>query len=100
VGALATRYCILAQPSNISYATYVKDPYAGFSSDSPRNASADLKRFPSFVARLAIYGGTPQYSRLFCTGMSPQSNTMSTRAAFCLVMLSATCRRKTALNQF
>ncbi|MEM9577999.1 MAG: cobalamin-independent methionine synthase II family protein [Pseudomonadota bacterium] len=56
------------ETSKISYATYVKDRYTGFSGDSPRNAPADLKRFPSFLKRLADDGGTPQYARPMCTG--------------------------------
>jgi 5-methyltetrahydropteroyltriglutamate--homocysteine methyltransferase len=56
------------ETSKISYATYVKDRYTGFSGDSPRNAPADLKLFPSFLARLANEGGTPQYARPMCTG--------------------------------
>ena len=54
--------------SKISYATYVKDRYTGFSGDSPRNAPADLKMFPTFLERLAKSGGTPTYSRPQCTG--------------------------------
>lgn len=54
--------------SKISYATYVKDRYTGFSGDSPRNAPADLKLFPSFLERLAKAGGTPRYARPMCTG--------------------------------
>ena len=54
--------------SKISYATYVKDRYTGFSGDSPRNAPADLKMFPTFLDRLAKQGGTPQYARPQCTG--------------------------------
>ncbi len=56
------------ETSKISYATYVKDRYTGFSGDSPRNAPADLKLFPSFLERLAKAGGTPQYARPKCTG--------------------------------
>lgn len=56
------------ETSKISYATYVKDRYTGFAGDSPRNAPADLKRFPSFLKRLAEAGGTPQYARPMCTG--------------------------------
>lgn len=56
------------ETSKISYATYVKDRYTGFSGDSPRNAPADLKRFPGFLKRLADEGGTPQYARPLCTG--------------------------------
>jgi len=56
------------ETSKISYATYVKDRYTGFSGDSPRNAPADLKRFPSFLKRIADSGGTPKYARPMCTG--------------------------------
>ena len=56
------------ETSKISYATYVKDRYTGFSGDSPRNAPEDLKMFPSFLQRLANDGGTPQYARPMCTG--------------------------------
>ena len=56
------------ETSKISYATYVKDRYTGFSGDSPRNAPADLKLFPSFLQRLADDGGTPKYARPMCTG--------------------------------
>ena len=56
------------ETSKISYATYVKDRYTGFSGDSPRNAPGDLKMFPGFLKRLADDGGTPQYARPMCTG--------------------------------
>jgi 5-methyltetrahydropteroyltriglutamate--homocysteine methyltransferase len=56
------------ETSKISYATYVKYRYTGFSGDSPRNAPADLKMFPGFLERLADDGGTPQYARPMCTG--------------------------------
>ena len=55
------------ETSKISYATYVKDRYTGFSGDSPRNAPADLKMFPTFLQRLADGGGTPKYARPMCT---------------------------------
>ena len=56
------------ETSKISYATYVKDRYTGFAGDSPRNAPADLKMFPSFLKRLADDGGTPKYARPMCVG--------------------------------
>ena len=56
------------ETSKISYATYVKDRYTGFAGDSPRNAPADLKKYPGFLQRLADSGGTPQYSRPMCVG--------------------------------
>ena len=55
------------ETSKISYATYVKDRYTGFSGDSPRNPPEDLKLFPGFLKRLADDGGTPQYARPMCT---------------------------------
>ncbi len=63
------------ETSKISYATYVKDRYTGFSGDSARNAPADLKLFPSFLERLAKAGGTPDYARPQCTGpVAPASD--------------------------
>ena len=56
------------EASKISYATYVKDRYTGFGGDSPRNAPADLKLFPTFLDRLAQSGGTPKYARPQCIG--------------------------------
>ncbi len=56
------------ETSKISYATYVKDRYTGFDGDSPRNAPADLKQFPSFLKRLSDEGGSPQYARPMCVG--------------------------------
>ena len=56
------------ETSKISYATYVKDRYTGFGGDSPRNAPADLKLFPSFLERISNSGGTPQYARPMCIG--------------------------------
>jgi len=56
------------ETSKISYATYVKDRYTGFSGDSPRNPPKDLTLFPGFLKRLSDDGGTPQYARPMCTG--------------------------------
>lgn len=62
------------ETSKISYATYVKDRYTGFSGDGPRNAPADLKLFPGFMQRIAASGGTPQYARPMCTGAIRSKN--------------------------
>ena len=63
------------ETSKISYATYVKDRYTGFSGDSPRNAPADLIMFPTFLQRLADSGGPPEYKRPMCTvEVKPLSN--------------------------
>ncbi|MFP7673661.1 cobalamin-independent methionine synthase II family protein [Marivita sp. S0852] len=56
------------ETSKISYATYVKDRYTGFDGDSPRNAPADLKLYPTFLERLKDDGGTPTYARPMCVG--------------------------------
>lgn len=56
------------ETSKISYATYVKDRYTGFEGDSPRNAPADLKLFPTYLERLKDDGGTPTYARPICVG--------------------------------
>jgi len=56
------------ETSKISYATYVSNRYTGFAGDSPRQAPADLKKFPGFLERLARAGGTPSYARPECVG--------------------------------
>ena len=56
------------ETSKISYATYVKDRYEGFDGDSPRNAPADLKLYPSFLERLREDAGSPKYARPMCIG--------------------------------
>ena len=56
------------ETSKISYATYVSDRYTGFAGDSPRQAPADLRKFPGFMQRLARAGGTPSYARPECVG--------------------------------
>ena len=45
------------ETSKISYSTYVKDRYTGFSGDSERNAPEDLKRFPRYLERIAGKAG-------------------------------------------
>jgi 5-methyltetrahydropteroyltriglutamate--homocysteine methyltransferase len=54
--------------SKISYATYIKERISGFEGDSPRNPPQDLQDYPSFLAKLAQTGGTPEYKRPKCTG--------------------------------
>ena len=56
------------ETSKISYSTYVKDRYTGFSGDSERNVPGDLKLFPGYLERIAREGGTPQFARPRCTG--------------------------------
>ena len=63
------------ETSKISYSTYVKDRYTGFSGDSDRNVPGDLKLFPSYMQRIAREGGTPQFARPQCTGpVAPKSD--------------------------
>ena len=63
------------ETSKISYSTYIKDRYTGFSGDSDRNVPGDLKLFPSYMQRIAREGGTPQFARPQCTGpVAPKSD--------------------------
>ena len=39
--------------SKISYATYIKDRFAGFAGDTPREPGQDLVEFPALLAKLA-----------------------------------------------
>ncbi len=56
------------ETSKISYATYVKDRYTGFSGDSPRNAPADLKSRFALVAS-NNHGGVAEAVRRWVLGM-------------------------------
>ncbi len=56
------------ETSKISYSTYVKDRYTGFSGNAPRTPPADLLAFPAYLQKLAEQGGTAKYSRPRCTG--------------------------------
>lgn len=56
------------ETSKISYATYVKDRYTGFSGDSPRRAPADLKMFSGDLERLAKTGRNPHFASPMCPG--------------------------------
>ena len=57
------------ETSKISYSTYVKDRYHGFSGDSDRNVPADLQIFPDFLKKIAQQKGTPEYARPVCSGL-------------------------------
>ena len=69
------------ETSKISYATYVKDRYTGFSGDSPRNPPEDLKLFPGFlksgVKRLFIAYPSPITLQLSSSSSSPSSMSTS-----------------------
>ncbi|PCJ85184.1 MAG: epoxyalkane--coenzyme M transferase [Hyphomicrobiales bacterium] len=56
------------ETSKISYATYVKDRYTGFSGEGPHNTPQDLRQFRSFLKRLAEGDDAPRFSRPMCTG--------------------------------
>ena len=63
------------ETSKISYATYVKDRYSGFSGDTKGIVPADLKLFPRFLNRIASDGSAPKYARPQCTGpVAPASD--------------------------
>ena len=65
--------------SKISYATYVKDRYNGFAGDSERNPPQDLEKFPNYMKKIAVSGGTPTYSRPCCVSeiSSKKNNDLS-----------------------
>lgn len=86
------------ETSKISYSTYVKGRYTGFSGDSPRNAPADLMLFPSFLERLAKQGGTPQFSRPCCTGDVQPKDDRDLKAD--IANLKAACQRQGVISQF
>jgi 5-methyltetrahydropteroyltriglutamate--homocysteine methyltransferase len=71
------------ETSKISYATYVKDRYSGFAGDSPRNAPADLKLFPSFLKSAsrtpAALRNTP--ARCASARSAPPASTSSNRTS-------------------
>lgn len=56
------------ETSKISYTTYVKNRFTGFSGQSERAVPGDLKLFPLYLERLAREGGTPKLVRPRCTG--------------------------------
>jgi 5-methyltetrahydropteroyltriglutamate--homocysteine methyltransferase len=56
------------ETSKISYATYVKDRLSGFSGDRPRQVALDLKDFPQFRAKMAVFAGAQSFKRACCTG--------------------------------
>ena len=64
------------ETSKISYTTYVKNRYTGFSGNSARAVPGDLKLFPRYLERLASQGGTPKLVRPQCTGpVAPKGDT-------------------------
>ena len=64
------------ETSKISYTTYVKNRYTGFSGNSARAVPGDLKLFPRYLERLASQGGTPKLVRPQCTGpVAPRDDT-------------------------
>ena len=56
------------ETSKITYSTYVKDRYTGFSGESEQNVPGDLKLFPRYMQRLARDAGALRFARPRCTG--------------------------------
>jgi 5-methyltetrahydropteroyltriglutamate--homocysteine methyltransferase len=54
--------------AKISYATYIKDRLSGFAGDKPRQVALDLKPYPDFRARMAVFAGKQTFKRLSCVG--------------------------------
>ena len=68
------------ETSKISYTTYVKNRYTGFSGNSARAVPGDLKLFPRYLERLASQGGTPKLVRPQCTGPVASKDDVELRA--------------------
>ena len=56
------------ETSKISYATYIKDRLSGFAGDNERLIAADLKDYPDFRAKLALFAGKQSFKRQSCVG--------------------------------
>ncbi|HEY4214320.1 MAG TPA: hypothetical protein VGM84_22780 [Steroidobacteraceae bacterium] len=56
------------ETSKISYATYIKDRLSGFGGDSERQIALDLKAFPEFRTRMAVFAGKQTFKRESCIG--------------------------------
>ncbi|HTV77995.1 MAG TPA: cobalamin-independent methionine synthase II family protein [Steroidobacteraceae bacterium] len=56
------------ETSKISYATYIKDRLSGFGGDRPRQVALDLKPYPEFRERMAVFAGRQSFKRQCCIG--------------------------------
>ena len=56
------------ETSKISYATYIKDRLSGFGGDSERPIAQDLKDYPDFRSRMAVFAGKQTFKRESCIG--------------------------------
>jgi len=56
------------ETSKIGYATYIKDRLTGFEGDNPRQIALDLKEYPQFRERMAIFSGKQSFRRCSCVG--------------------------------
>jgi 5-methyltetrahydropteroyltriglutamate--homocysteine methyltransferase len=56
------------ETAKIGYATYIKDRLTGFAGDSARQVALDLRPYPEFVARMAVFAGKQSFKRQSCVG--------------------------------
>ena len=56
------------ETSKIGYATYIKDRLTGFEGDNPRQVAVDLKDYPQFRERMALFSGKQTFKRCSCVG--------------------------------
>ncbi len=56
------------ETSKISYATYIKDRLSGFGGDNERLIAQDLKDYPDFRSRMAVFAGKQTFKRESCIG--------------------------------
>jgi 5-methyltetrahydropteroyltriglutamate--homocysteine methyltransferase len=56
------------ETAKIGYATYIKDRLTGFAGDSARQVALDLRPYPEFVGRMAVFAGKQSFKRQSCVG--------------------------------
>ena len=56
------------ETAKISYATYVHERLSGFAGDNARQVALDLKDYPDFRARMAVFAGKQGFRRASCVG--------------------------------
>jgi 5-methyltetrahydropteroyltriglutamate--homocysteine methyltransferase len=56
------------ETAKISYATYIRERLTGFDGDNPRQVALDLRNYPDFRTRMAVFAGKQAFKRASCVG--------------------------------
>ena len=56
------------ETAKIGYATYIRERLTGFDGDNPRQVALDLRDYPDFRARMAVFAGKQAFKRASCVG--------------------------------